>query len=140
MIDFRDGFVSFWSIAGKTSLRIVASGRWLDENDQARAQIVFINLDPATYQIVPSQNRFLPNLNLFDPGLGFANRHSAQLAAVRLQFFRRPIAFPMAPMAEVSGYRSGSAERKESSDTSASSSRGFKTYGTPMGSAGTRRK
>ncbi len=48
-----------------------------------------------------------------------------------------PIVFPMA---EVSSYRSGSAERKESSETSASSSRGFKTYGTPMGSTGTRRK
>ena len=52
----------------------------------------------------------------------------------------RPIVFPMAPMAEVSGYRVGNAERKESSDTSTFSSRGFKTYGTPMGSTGIRRK
>ena len=59
-------------------------------------------------------------------------------AMSRLTF--SPIVFPMAPMAEVSGYRSGSAERKESSDTSAFSSRGFKTYGTPMGSAGTSSK
>lgn len=56
-------------------------------------------------------------------------------AMSRLTF--NPIDFPMA---EVSGYRSGSAERKESSDTSAFSSRGFKTYGTPMGSTGIRSK
>ncbi len=59
-------------------------------------------------------------------------------AMSRLTF--SPIVFPIAPMAEVSGYRSGSAERKESLEISAFSSRGFKTYGTPMGSAGTRHK
>ena len=72
-----------------------------------------------------------------------ANKGPNQGRALKVETFAmgrltfNPIVFPMA---EVSGYRSGSAERKESLDTSAFSSRGFKTYGTPMGSTGTSSK